>query len=158
MEKEVKDDYLWDGSGEPDPEVQKLETLLARLRHNQPAPEFPAYAAAPRGSRWRQLFARYQLRWAAAAATLVVAATAVWLLRPNPVAVSEGWEVSRIEGAPRVGTSTVRAAASAKLGVGQVLEPTISPVPGSPHRTPAKSWSGPELACVCLITDREQNG
>ncbi len=22
----MKDDYLWDGSGEPDPEVQKLES------------------------------------------------------------------------------------------------------------------------------------
>jgi len=28
----MKDDYLWDGSGEPDPEVQKLENLLGRYR------------------------------------------------------------------------------------------------------------------------------
>ncbi len=36
----MKDDYLWDGSGEPDPEVQKLETALGRYRHNKPAPAF----------------------------------------------------------------------------------------------------------------------
>ena len=36
----MKDDYLWDGSGEPDPEIQKLEAALGRYRHNQPAPAF----------------------------------------------------------------------------------------------------------------------
>ena len=29
----MNDDYLWDGSGEPDPELQKLENTLAKLRH-----------------------------------------------------------------------------------------------------------------------------
>ncbi len=27
----MKDNYLWDGSGEPDPEIQKLETALGRF-------------------------------------------------------------------------------------------------------------------------------
>ena len=26
-----RDDYLWDGSGEPDPEIQRLEALLGRF-------------------------------------------------------------------------------------------------------------------------------
>jgi hypothetical protein len=26
------DDYLWDGSGKPDPEVERLERLLGRFR------------------------------------------------------------------------------------------------------------------------------
>src|SRR5205823_5281567 len=34
----MKEGYLWDGSGEPDPEVQKLESLLRRYRHDQPRP------------------------------------------------------------------------------------------------------------------------
>ena len=34
----MRNDYLWDGSGEPDPEVQRLELLLGRLRHDRPAP------------------------------------------------------------------------------------------------------------------------
>ncbi len=35
------DDYLWDGSGKPDPEIQRLEVLLGRFRHDRHAPEFP---------------------------------------------------------------------------------------------------------------------
>lgn len=33
----MNDDYLWDKSGEPDPEIQELEELLAPLRY-QPKP------------------------------------------------------------------------------------------------------------------------
>jgi hypothetical protein len=29
----VKSDYLWDGTGAPDPEVEQLERLLGRYRH-----------------------------------------------------------------------------------------------------------------------------
>ena len=32
------DDYLWDGSGEPDPGIQRLEALLGKFRHDRPAP------------------------------------------------------------------------------------------------------------------------
>ena len=35
----VSGDYLWDGSGEPDPEIQRLETALRPLRGTRPAPE-----------------------------------------------------------------------------------------------------------------------
>ena len=41
------DDYLWDGSGEPDPEIQKLEGLLGKFRHDSPAPVFPEIARRP---------------------------------------------------------------------------------------------------------------
>ena len=34
--------YLWDGSGEPDPEIVRLETLLGQLRHRGLPPELPA--------------------------------------------------------------------------------------------------------------------
>ena len=34
-------DYLWDGSGEPDPEIQRLEALLGSFHHDRPAPVFP---------------------------------------------------------------------------------------------------------------------
>ena len=33
----MKDDYLWDGSGEPDPEIRELEDILGELRY-QPRP------------------------------------------------------------------------------------------------------------------------
>jgi hypothetical protein len=38
----MNDDYLWDKTGEPDPEIQKLEEILGALRY-QPKPlELPA--------------------------------------------------------------------------------------------------------------------
>ena len=36
----MRDDYLWDGSGEPDPEIQRIESALGRFRHNWPARKF----------------------------------------------------------------------------------------------------------------------
>jgi negative regulator of sigma E activity len=37
----MNDDYLWDKSGEPDPQIQQLEEILGTLRH-QPQPlNFP---------------------------------------------------------------------------------------------------------------------
>ena len=33
----MSDDYLWDRTGEPDPEIQKLEEVLGTLRY-QPRP------------------------------------------------------------------------------------------------------------------------
>src|SRR5207247_2382757 len=65
----MKDDYLWDGSGEPDPQVQKLETVLGRYRHNQPAPAFDQIAEI--GSvkhRWRFLNLRLSVQLGAVAA------------------------------------------------------------------------------------------
>jgi hypothetical protein len=48
--KEMKDNYLWDRSGEPDPEVQKLENILGTLRY-QPQPlEIPQHIQAGRRS------------------------------------------------------------------------------------------------------------
>jgi len=37
----MSDDYLWDGSGRPDPDIEKLEHVLGSLRYDRPAPVFP---------------------------------------------------------------------------------------------------------------------
>src|SRR5260370_34923517 len=97
-----KDDYLWNGSGEPDPEVQKLETVLRRYRHNQPAPKIDEVVEIrPVKRRW----SFFNLRWSyqlAVVATVLLGAVAVLLvvrqkadrnLRPS------GW-VARLRGAP----------------------------------------------------------
>lgn len=66
-------DYLWDKSGEPDAEVERLEELLGQLRH-QPRPlELPAepVARAPRRSFFRPA-------WAAAAALLLMFLAGLW--------------------------------------------------------------------------------
>ena len=76
----MKDDYLWDKSGEPDPEIQKLEEILGTLRY-QPRPlELPEELPNQR----RRSF----LPWVAIAATVLVALLAgiIWLnLRSNNV-------------------------------------------------------------------------
>jgi hypothetical protein len=120
----MKDDYLWDGSGEPDPEVQKLETALGRYRHNQAAPaldQLPEIRAEKRSrfSAWR-----FSLRIAAVAASILIAATIYFYVRSKPV-VEQGpsWEVARLAGAPRVGSKAIGAKAGVgKLRVGQLLE------------------------------------
>ncbi|HEV1992878.1 MAG TPA: FecR family protein [Candidatus Acidoferrum sp.] len=120
----MKDDYLWDGSGEPDPEVQKLETVLGRYRHNQPAPAFDRVAEIlPEEKRSRFFNLRFSFQLAAVAAALVVAVTLFFYLRPKLV-VEQGpsWEVARLEGAPKVGSKAIGANSGvAKLGVGQTL-------------------------------------
>jgi hypothetical protein len=37
----MNEDYLWDKSGEPDPEIQQLEQTLGRLRYKRPAEPLP---------------------------------------------------------------------------------------------------------------------
>src|SRR5258708_21973845 len=119
----MKDDYLWDGSGEPDPEIQRLETALGRYRHNQPAPAFDQAAEIP-SARRRPSFLHLRLSSAlAAAAALLIAVTLFIYLRSKPAPdLGPAWDVARLEGAPRVGSKTFGAnAAVGKLGVGQTL-------------------------------------
>jgi hypothetical protein len=120
----MKDDYLWDGSGEPDPEVQKLEKALGRYRHDRPAPSFEQVAEVrPAKSRLRFLRFRLSFAFGAAATILLVAATLYFYLRPKPASnLGPAWEVVRLEGAPRVGSKSMRANSGLeKLGVGQML-------------------------------------
>lgn len=70
----MNDDYLWDKSGPPDPEIKQLEEILGTLRY-QPKPlEIPRDVPAPRRRNYFPLLA-------AVAAALLVAllAGAVWL-------------------------------------------------------------------------------
>ena len=63
----MNDDYLWDKSGEPDPQIQQLEEILGTLRY-QPKP-----LQLPRR--------RNYVPWLAIAATVTIAllATGLWL-------------------------------------------------------------------------------
>jgi FecR protein len=119
----VNDDYLWDGTGEPDPEVKRMETLLGRFRHRGGAMEFPATAhpAAQRKVPWRIWAPRL-----AAAAAMVAIAAVVWFSwrRSNPPETAPlGWSVEPLAGAPHVGTEVIsKAGGSVRLLVGQTLE------------------------------------
>jgi len=118
----MKDDYLWDGSGEPDPEVQKLEKMLGRYRHDRPTPSFEQTTAPEPGRGFFNF--RFSVQLAVAAAAVLLAAAMVFYARRKPVVdLAPGWDVARLEGAPRVGSEALPGnAAVGKLGVGQVLE------------------------------------
>jgi len=66
----MNDDYLWDGSGEPDAEVQHLETLLGRYRSAAPMPDFK-----------RVVVMRRDPVWPLAAAAALIIAIALGALR-----------------------------------------------------------------------------
>ena len=110
----MNDDYLWDRSGPPDPEIARLERLLRPLGHHATvAPKAIAANGARRAS--RRLPAQLL---AAAAVVLAVAAALFVALRPEPEGVA--WTVGRIEGSPVVGMRTI--GDHARLPVGAVLE------------------------------------
>jgi hypothetical protein len=103
----VSDDYLWDGSGEPDPAVEHLERVLSPLRSDRPAPELPAAAGGrPFGGVLPAL---------AAAAAFLLAMSGAWL---SPRGRGASWEVTRLERVP-AGETVARVE---RLRVGEWLE------------------------------------
>jgi hypothetical protein len=104
----MNEDYLWDKSGPPDREIERLEEALGPLRyHLRPAPAAKAPVSKPR------------LAWAlAAAAGLVLAAAATMQVR-TPEPVSTGWQVADLEGEAQLGRYKATLAMSVQTG--QVL-------------------------------------
>ncbi len=124
-EELTKEQYLWDGSGEPDPQVARLERALSQFRHSGQVPVFPAAAQTEaRPSRARILQMPWQTRLAAAVLFAALIVSGALLLRPKTPPVSgPGWEVVSKQGAPQVGTKRMSGAdQKGELEVGQVLE------------------------------------
>ena len=106
-------EYLWDGSGEPDPEVVRLETLLGALRHHGVPPDLPA-----RESR-QSRFLTWRVGALATAAALLLAAAAGWYVWT----ARSAWSVQTIAGNPVVGVTPNAPARTddVKLRVGEWL-------------------------------------
>jgi hypothetical protein len=104
----MSDDYLWDRTGPPDNQVQKLEELLAPLGH-VPSKELPMPRRVLNFPVWPA--ARAVLRYAAVAAMLVLVAGSVvvhlW---------TREWSVTRLDGTPRVESQSVMDSASLLVG------------------------------------------
>ncbi len=101
----MSDDYLWDRTGEPDPEIERLESLLAPARHRRHLIDLPRRdVPRPLPARsWRRLL----VPSFALAATILVLIAGEWAaLRRVP----DVWRVEPIEGAPTVGSGLVRSA------------------------------------------------
>lgn len=134
-------DYLWDRSGPPDPDVERLERVMRPLR-SRPAP--PSWSAAgeadarpPTPQRLRGSgFGRFPdgaptpatpparsvpAVFAAVAATLLIACAAgLWTLHAR----RPSWPLVRLAGSPVVGGSQVRE--GGRLAVGQWLRTDAS--------------------------------
>ena len=108
---EQRDDYLWDGSGEPDPEVVRLEALLKRYRHDGELPALPARAAV------RRRFAVHAtMQILVTAASLLLVAAAAWFA--NAVRPS-GWNVQSLAGAPAIAGTPIQG--PARLPIGETI-------------------------------------
>ncbi|MEA2165934.1 MAG: hypothetical protein QOK37_4061 [Thermoanaerobaculia bacterium] len=95
----MKNDYLWDGSGDPEPsdaDIRKLEELLGRYRSAAPMPDFRRVAVLQR-RRWPMVAA-------AAAAIIAAVITSMFLLRPR----ASEWRITAIEGMPSIPDRSLR--------------------------------------------------
>jgi hypothetical protein len=116
----VSGDYLWDGSGEPDPEIRRLEAALRPLRRLPPPPAWSGRARP-----------RFERSLLAVAATVLLATGAA--LAPS-VAVRPAWELVWLGdgGAPgagrlREGEWLDTGARRARLAVGDIGEVRLEP-------------------------------
>jgi hypothetical protein len=78
------EDWLWDGQGEPDPDVAALEKALRPMRYEGEPPKLPSRGAGLRARRWV----------VASIGALAAAAALLFWLRPS------GWAVEVVEGSP----------------------------------------------------------
>lgn len=120
----MKEDYLWDRSGDPDPEIERLEKLLRGLRYDRPVPPFPEMPAPEPRSLWHawvRVVPVWRPRFAlASTAVLAILLGALWwFLRTRPT-----YEVVSLLGNPRIGA--VRVEDRGLLGLGQWLETDAS--------------------------------
>ena len=135
----MSDDYLFDGTGVPDPDVERLERTLGRLRSNASVPpiavrlkpdtteSFTAHVGSVRLQADRRLYlgVRFLGPALAAAAAVVLMVGVTWKNAApppaTPVATSDtaSWDVSALVGTPRVGASAL--VGDGRIAVGQTL-------------------------------------
>jgi hypothetical protein len=102
----MTEDYLWDRSGPPDPEIVDLERRLAALRYKVPARPREVVARPARPRVW----------WAAAAAAVLGAVALSQLAPPAP---ATAWRVDSFAGQAQLGGQA--AAVSMSLHAGQLV-------------------------------------
>jgi hypothetical protein len=116
---EQMNEYVWDRSDPVDPDIAHLERTLEVLKYA------PAHAQARPAVLFRGAGRRMPAR---AAAILAITIGGAWLasltftsLRsPSPNGLSSAWEVTALQGLPRVGSSTI--SGSEQLRIGQWLQ------------------------------------
>ena len=123
----MDDRYLWDRGGQPDPEIERLESLLGRFR----APESPLRLPARRRVLPRALLASAAI----AAAAIGAAWVAGSVLVPR-------WRVEKVAGAPLLASRPITAGgwmpvgaeietdggSRAKIAIGTIAEIEVEPL------------------------------
>lgn len=119
----MANDYLWDRSGRPDPEVERLEQALSRLRSVPPPLDLPAPKVVVMPRRW----------WAlqAVAAGLVLVLTATWMVtRPMKTTWNVSWQPGSPAGQERLAVGEwleTDAASRAQIQVGRIGQVDVEP-------------------------------
>src|SRR5437870_3878255 len=126
----MSDEYLWDRSGTPDPDVERLEALLAPLRSTPDVREVQlkldattVHATDATDQTWGPALAgptevwsvRYLAPLVAAAAVIALMIAATW----QSTRSAASWEVARVNGQPRIGSTAL--AGTGRIAVGQTL-------------------------------------
>jgi hypothetical protein len=103
---DLNEDYLWDRTGEPDPEIKKLEEILGTLRY-QPRPlEIPA-GVEPRNQRFPFSGLRLAPQLAVAAAiTALALGLGLWVIMQRQAVP----ELAKTEGTPVTNTQSTQTA------------------------------------------------
>lgn len=112
----MSDEYLWDRSGPPDPEVARLEQMLGRLRSTPPVPEVSTIVRLKHTPEHKTYFgARFVAPALAAAAAIVLMVGLTWQTADAP----RSWQVASLSGTPRIGSTTL--VGGGRFAVGQTL-------------------------------------
>ncbi|HVT45399.1 MAG TPA: FecR domain-containing protein [Thermoanaerobaculia bacterium] len=109
----MNDDYLWNRTGDPDPELQRLEQVLGELRHRGSAPD--PESLEPISER-RMPRASRSARWLAIAASVALITTVGILALRS----ASRWEVTPIDGTALVDGQ--RISFSSRVRAGETIE------------------------------------
>jgi hypothetical protein len=133
----MTDEYLWDRTGPPDPDVQRLETLASRYRHRGALSPSDLPHRVPQMPVDRGGFSLRVAAIAIAATVLLVILPAGWILSVG----AAGWRVTTVAGAPHIGGVAVPDAgrltagewlitddrSRATIQIGRIGEVTVEP-------------------------------
>lgn len=148
-------DYLWDRTGEPDAEVERLEDLLGHLRNTRGAPELPLQVethAATRAGLFNSFVFSRPAQFAAAAALLLTLLAGAFVMLRSSKAVGNSASVNNETQGPTERTPA-HEQASAPQGVREREEqhaPVLISSPPkesvSPERTPREALASEKIS------------
>src|ERR1700728_2651059 len=113
---ESTQNYLWDKSGTPDQEIERLESLLAQFR-SDPLPPW-IHKTLP-GRAERRPVIRQWLSAVFALAALVLVSVALLIRARFEWRPGDPWKVVALKGTPQIGSTLVKN--RAHFSVGQIL-------------------------------------